>query len=159
MLFERNNFTRSWIISTKRVTSQRRKMTRGVFTRLVSPMIYIGIWQDLFEHRVGNPITINLARFFTFLSNFTQLQAGYLSNSLKREKEKVEEEEEREKKNEKIQLQHFVRAAIRIIINKRHTKLPCSKRGFKQLFPELIRIIPREKVKKREKKRKKTRIT
>lgn len=63
-------------------------------------MIYIGIWQDLFEHRVGNPITINLARFFTFLSNFTQLQAGYLSNSLKREKEKVEEEEEREKKRE-----------------------------------------------------------
>lgn len=156
MLFERNNFTRSWIISTKRVTSQRRKMTRGVFTRLVSPMIYIGIWQDLFEHRVGNPITINLGRFFTFLSNFTQLQAGYLSSSLKREKEKVEEEE-REKETRK--LQHFVRAAIRIIINKRHTKLPCSKRGFKQLFPELIRIIPREEVKKKEKKRKKTRIT
>lgn len=82
-------------------TSQRRKMTRGVFTRLVSPMIYIGIWQDLFEHRVGNPITINLARFFTFLSNFTQLQAGYLSNSLKREKEKVEEEE-REKETRKF---------------------------------------------------------
>lgn len=147
MLFERNNFTRSWIISTKRVTSQRRKMTRGVFTRLVSPMIYIGIWQDLFEHRVGNPITINLARFFTFLSNFTQLQAGYLSNSKERKRESGRRRER--KRNEKIQLQHFVRAAIRIIINKRHTKLPCSKRGFKQLFPELIRIIPREEVKKK----------
>lgn len=68
-------------------------MTRGVFTRFVSPMIYIGIWQDLFEHRVGNPITINLGRFFTFLSNFTQLQAEYLSNGLKREREERKEEE------------------------------------------------------------------
>ena len=68
-----------------RATSRCKKMTRGVFTRLVSPMIYTGIWQDLFEHRVGNPITINLGRFFTFLSNFTQLQAEYLSNGLKRE--------------------------------------------------------------------------
>lgn len=52
-------------------------------------------------------------------------------------------------------MQHFVRAAIRIIINERHTKLPCSKRGFKQLFPELIRIIPREEVRKKRKEKKK----
>lgn len=77
-------------------------MTRGVFTRFVSLMIYIGIWQDLFEYRIGNPITINLARFFTLLSNFTQLRVEYLSNGSK-EKEKVEEEGgggERETKEE-----------------------------------------------------------
>lgn len=122
-----------------RATSRCKKMTRGVFTRLVSPMIYTGIWQDLFEHRVGNPITINLGRFFTFLSNFTQLQAEYLSNGLKREKE-----EEREK----IQSHRFVQAAIRIIINNERTKLPCTKQRLKteqrynnksgdQLFPRI----------------------
>lgn len=100
-------------------------MTRGVFTRFVSLMIYIGIWQDLFEYRIGNPITINLARFFTLLSNFTQLRVEYLSNGSK-EKEKVEEEGgggEREKQKKKIQLRHFVRAAIRIIINKRRYEI------------------------------------